>query len=123
MSSLGYAIMFMLCAPDAPACETAAIRASRFETLAQCREAIPESLRAAARRYPAGARLTASCNSLDELCEWHVSALAGPAAPPAFGYGLLHRISMTAMPGAPSAAAASTLSILCRKPKDDDCSG
>lgn len=123
MSSLGYAIMFMLCAPDAPACETAAIRASRFETLAQCREAIPESLRAAARRYPAGARLTASCGSLDELCEWHVSALTGPAAPPAFGYGLLHRISMTAMPGAPSAAAASTLSILCRKPKDDDCSG
>mgnify|MGYP000897809782 CR=1 FL=1 len=117
MSSLGYAIMFLLCGADGQACETVAIRASRFDTLARCREKVDESLRVAARRHPEGARLTAACGDLDELCEWHLSS----AIPPGTGGGLLHRIRADEAAPRPSAAAEGTLAVLCRKPVDGDC--
>lgn len=118
MSSLGYAILFLLCGADGQACETVAIRADRFDTPAQCREQVAGSLRAAARRHPQGEKLTADCGDLDELCEWHVSSLYDTQN----GIPLLHRIrSHEAMHGRPSAAALGTLALLCRKPRDGDC--
>ncbi|MFO1110690.1 MAG: hypothetical protein U1E61_16035 [Bradyrhizobium sp.] len=117
MSSLGYAIMFLLCGADGQACETVAIRASRFDTLAQCREQVGDALRGAARRHPQGARLTAACGDLDELCEWHLSW----ATPAGSEGGLLHRVRAGEAAPRPSAAAEATLAILCRKPAGGDC--
>ena len=118
MSSLGYAILFLLCGADGQACETVAIRADRFDTAAQCREQVAGSLRAAARRHPQGEKLTADCGDLDELCEWHVSSLSGAPGVVA----MIHRIrSGEAARGRLSAAAQGTLALLCRRPAGGDC--
>ena len=120
MSSLGFAMAFMLCASDGSACETVAIRASRFATLSQCRTTIADALRAAMRAPPYVANLSASCTSLEELC----SSDAGPVQhlmnrQPAMG-GLVFQIRFDGVRRS-SPAIDGALSMLCRKPPESDC--
>ena len=112
MSSLGYAIAFMICsAPDA--CETTALRASRFASLAQCQAALPEALRIAGRTKPDRANLIARCRNLDELCPSRVTGADAPTA----------RLALvrTQAGDLSSPAVMAVLSVLCAPPPEQGC--
>ncbi|MEQ1718795.1 MAG: hypothetical protein ABL907_22880 [Hyphomicrobium sp.] len=120
MTSLGYAMAFMLCAEDGSACETLAIRASRFATLSQCRETIADALRAATRTSSNPANLSASCRSLEELCGPDVAAANHfTKQQPSVGALVVHIRFDTARGSSPAIDGA--LSMLCRKPPESDC--
>ena len=109
MSTLGYAIAFMLCEPNTGPCETIALRASRFTSLAQCVSSASEALRAMPRSQ-AQASLVARCRSLEEVCQPRLVAHA-PIRPPQ----LLHRAR--AEPARSSRAALeAALALLCTPP-------
>ena len=121
MSSLGYAIAFMLCASDGTDCQMVGLRASRFVDLTQCRATIPDALRVATGRKPSGVRLSATCQSLDHLCGLSISSLGFAISQPRAG-SLVHRIRIEKVGNIPSTLVA-PLAILCVKPPEADCSG
>jgi len=120
MSSLGYAMAFMLCTADGSACETVAIRASRFATLSQCRATIADALRAATRASPNAVSLSASCRSLEELCGPDIAPVKHliNRQPSTGGLALQIRVDNLRR-GSPAIDGA--LSMLCRKPPESDC--
>ena len=120
MSSLGYAIAFMICAHDGQACDMVAIRASRFATIAQCRATIGDALRVAARVHAAGAGMTASCQSLDDLCGRQSVSLPRSIARQLSLVDHITRIRLETHVGN-SAAIDGALAMLCRKPPESVC--
>lgn len=121
MSSLGYAMAFMICAHDGQGCEMVGVRASRFATVAQCRATIVDALRVAARSHAARAGMTASCHSLDEMCSPHHVASSRSIARQVSTVAYLKHVRFEAS-GRSSVAIDSALAMLCKKRSETDCS-
>ena len=122
MSSLGYAMAFMLCAADGSNCQTVAIRASRFATLSQCRATIADALRAATRTSPNETNLSASCRRLEELCAPDVApANHFTNREPPMSRLVVHIRFESLRRNSP--AIEGPLAMLCRKPPESDCFG
>lgn len=117
MSTLGYAIVFMICSPPASSCETVAIRASRFLDLAQCQRTVPHALDFVRRQPGARDGLTAACRDLDDLCAPTPARATGPRWPAQSL--LLHSIG--AAQHISPAQIEAPLALLCRKPAPADC--
>lgn len=120
MSSLGYAMAFLVCAHDGHACEMVGVRASRFATIAQCHATIGDALRVAARSHAAGAGMTANCQSLDELCARHRVSISRSVVRQLSAIGHFKRIRFEPE-GRNSAAIDGALVMLCKKPPENDC--
>lgn len=120
MSSLGFAMAFMLCASDGSACQTVAIRASRFATLSQCHATIADALRTAAKASPNAVSLSATCRSLEEFCATDVAPVKQPINRQPSTSGLVLQIRFDGLRRS-SPAIDGALSMLCRKPPESDC--
>lgn len=120
MSSLGYAMAFLICAHEGQACEVVGLRASRFASIAQCRATIGDALRVAARSHAAGAAMTATCKSLDELCSQQHVSISGSVERQLSAIDHFKRIRFEA-DGRNSPAIDGALSMLCKKPPESDC--
>ena len=131
MSSLGFAIAFLLCPPDGSGCETVAIRAQRFDSAEACRVAIPEAMQGSGRGRSDGRRLMAACRSLDQICRSEAAAAArADVAPPLMTAGRWTikdhcspvRVQLWAV-SQPSSAIEASMAILCGRTPEPDCSG
>ena len=128
MSSLGFAMAFMICVPDGGPCETVALRASRFADAQICQAAIPEAMRASGRVRSDGRQLMAACRSLDEICGG-AHAAAAPAveaaAPVSSGrWPIKDRCSQVTIQhwvtGRSSSAIEASKAILCGRPHENE---
>lgn len=111
MSSLGYVIAFLACNPLYDSCDVAAIRASKFLSLAECEANIPEVMRAGANSRPSSL-LRPTCRSLDELCAARLNGAVSLRAAP--------RLVRTAVPPSRGGVRAA-LDLLCEPAPRDGC--
>lgn len=117
MSSLGYALTFLLCSSDGAPCEVVAVRAERFATVASCQAAAADALRTPQRSQIAERRTAPVCQSLDRLCGATVSFVPSREQP----WRLTRTDSLETAATRTTEAAAAVLALICQAPSPGDC--
>lgn len=108
MSSLGYVIVFMACAPTGE-CAPASMLMTRYDAVDQCRSALPTA-QARLDRIGRAGMLAPVCSNLDSLCKPLAAGSARPGSP----------LRLTAGPpgGAPQGPLDAHLAIMCHAERD-----